>query len=179
MLRALQLLGGKVPYHLTVVQRPGSTEAQRLVEQTGLRGRFTYLERLSAEQLACVYARAQLLVSPSLYEGFGLPAAEALACGTAVVATTAGALPEIVEDGVSGLLVPAGEVGPLAEAIRALLENPERCQAMGEAGARRVRERFSWRRTAEDTVALYQEVLARHGKRGGARLRQPELRATS
>jgi glycosyltransferase involved in cell wall biosynthesis len=121
----------------------------------------TFLEQLSTEELVRQYNRAQLLVSPSLYEGFGLPAAEAMACGTPVVATTAGALPEIVEDGVSGILVPPGEVEPLAEAIRALLEDPGRCREMGEAGARQVRERFSWRRTAEETLALYEEILAR------------------
>jgi len=159
LLRALRLLRGEVAFHLTVVHRPASHRAPRLAQELGLHGRVTFLEALSTEELVEQYNRAQLLVSPSLYEGFGLPAAEALACGTPVVATTAGALPDIVEDGVSGLLVPPGEVDPLAEAIRALLENPERCRAMGEAGARRIRERFSWRRTAEETLALYQEVL--------------------
>jgi glycosyltransferase involved in cell wall biosynthesis len=155
-------LDGNLSYHLTVVQWPGSREAARLVEELAPQGRFSYLEGLSTEQVVQAYARAQLLVSPSLYEGFGLPAAEALACGTPVVATTAGALPDIVEDGVSGLLVPPGEVEPLAKAIRTLLEDPERCRAMGEAGARWIREKFSWRRTAEETLALYQEVLSRH-----------------
>ncbi len=131
------------------------------MQELGLHGRVTFLEQLSTEELVRQYNRAQLLVSPSLYEGFGLPAAEAMACGTPVVATTAGALREIVGDGVSGTLVPPGEVEPLAEAIRTLLEDPERCRTMGEAGARQVRERFSWRRTAEETLALYEEVLAR------------------
>ena len=84
-----------------------------------------------------------------------------MACGTPVVATTAGALPEIVEDGATGLLVPPADVESLAEAIRTLLAEPERCRSMGEAGVRRVRERFSWRRTAEETVALYEELLGR------------------
>ena len=164
LLQALRLLDGVLPYQLTVVQPPGSRGAAQLVQQLEFKGRLNYLEGLSAEQLVRTYARAQLLVSPSLYEGFGLPAAEALACATPVVATTAGALREIVEDGVSGLLVPPGNVEALAEAIRTLLEDPQRCRAMGEAGARRVREQFSWRRTAEETLALYQEVLSCHGR---------------
>ncbi len=163
LLTALQLLHGKLPYHLTVVQRPGSREAPRLVRALGLQGCVGYLERLSTDELVREYNRAQLLVSPSLYEGFGLPAAEAMACGTPVVATTAGALPEIVEDGVTGLLVPPGDIEALADAIRTLLEAPERCCAMGEAGSRRIRERFSWKRTAEETLALYEEVLGRDG----------------
>jgi len=163
LLEALRLLDGRLAYHLTVVQRPGSREAARLVRELGLRGQFTFLERLGTEELVRQYTCAQLLVSPSLYEGFGLPAAEALACGTPVVATTAGALREIVEDGVSGRLVPAADAGALAEAIGAMLADPARCRMMGEAGARRVRDRFSWRRTAEETLALYEEILAEHG----------------
>lgn len=160
LLRALRLLRGQVSFHLNVVHHPSSKGAPRLVQQLGLHGRVTFLEQLSTEELVHQYNRAQLLVSPSLYEGFGLPAAEALACGTPVVATTAGALREIVEDGVSGLHVPPGEVGPLAEAIRTLLDDPGQCRVMGEAGARRIRERFSWERTARETLALYEEVLA-------------------
>ena len=180
LLEALRLLRGQVPFHLTVVHRPGSRGAPRLVQQLGLHGRVTFLEQLSAKELVHQYNRAQLLVSPSLYEGFGLPAAEALACGTPVVATSAGALSEIVEDGVSGLLVPPGEAEPLAETIRTLLENPERCRVMGGAGARRIRARFSWQRTAEETLALYQEVLAGRGTtRADAPVGRAELEPAS
>lgn len=164
LLGALRRLRGRVPYHLVVVHRPGSKGAPRLVQELGLHGRVTFLENLSPEELVRQYNRAQLLVSPSLYEGFGLPAAEALACGTPVVATRAGALGEIVEDGASGLLVPPGDEVELAEAIALLLEDGERCRMMGEAGARSVRERFNWRRTAEETLALYEEVLGRSSK---------------
>jgi glycosyltransferase involved in cell wall biosynthesis len=174
LLEALRLLRGKTPFHLRVVHRPGSREAPRLIQELGLQGRATFLEQLTTEELVHQYNRAQLLVSPSLYEGFGLPAAEAMACGTPVVATTAGALREIVEDGVSGLQVPPGQVEPLAAAVRALLEDPERCRAMGQAGARRARERFSWQRTAEETVALYEEVLdGSRAARARARSREP------
>ena len=160
LLKALRQLRDEVSFHLTVVHRPGSHEAPRLVKELGLHGRVTFLEQLSTDELVREYNRAQLLVSPSLYEGFGLPAAEALACGTPVIATSAGALPEIVEEGVSGVLVPPGQVAPLAKAIATLLGQPERCVEMGESGARRIRERFSWRRTAEETLALYEEVLS-------------------
>ncbi len=172
LLQALRHLRGEVPFHLTVVHRPGSKGAPRLVQQLGLHGRVTFLERLSTDELVRQYNRAQVLVSPSLYEGFGLPAAEAMACGTPVVTTTAGALSEIVEDGVSGMLVPPGDTEALAAAIRTLLEDPARCRAMGEAGARRARERFSWERTAEETIALYEQVLGRKIEPGVP----PELR---
>ncbi len=160
LIEALRTLDSAGCYQLTVVQHPRSKEARRLIAEVGLRGPVTYRERLSREELVREYNRAHLLVSPSLYEGFGLPAAEAMACGTPVVATTAGALREIVSDGETGLLVPPGEVAPLADAIRRLLDDPERCRTMVEAGSRRMRERFTWRSTAERTVALYEEVLA-------------------
>ena len=169
LLEALRLIRDDVPFRLTVVHRPGSKGAPRLVQQLGLHGRVTFLENLSTEELLHEYNRAQVLVSPSLYEGFGLPAAEAQACGTPVVATTAGALPEIVDDGVTGLLVPPGDTGALAEAIRTLLTDPERCRRMGEAGAKRVQEHFSWQRTAEETLALYHEVLGRAPSAGSPR----------
>jgi glycosyltransferase involved in cell wall biosynthesis len=164
LLRALRALRSETPFHLTVVHRPGSRGAPRLVQELGLHGRVTFLEDLPVEDLVRVYNSAQIVVSPSLYEGFGLPAAEAQACGAPVVATKAGALKEIVEDGRTGISVPAGEVEPLAHAIKDLLEDPARCREMGETGARRIRERFSWRRTAEETLALYEEVLAKRSR---------------
>ena len=168
LLKALRLLRDEVSFHLTVVHRPGSHEAPRLVKELGLHGRVTFREQLTTDELVREYNSAQLLVSPSLYEGFGLPAAEALACGTPVIATSAGALPEIVEDGVSGVIVPPGDAAALAKAVSGLVRKPDRCREMGQAGARRIRERFSWRRTAKETFALYEEVLERHRSEGGA-----------
>lgn len=165
LLEALQRLAPANPFRLIVVQRAWSRKSPALARELGLEGRVTFLDSLSLEDLVVEYNRAQLLVSPSLYEGFGLPAAEAMACGTPVVATSAGALSEIVEDGVTGLQVPPGEAKPLAEAIRTLLEAPGVCRAMGEGGARRVRERFNWRRTAVEMTALYEEVTGRREAR--------------
>ncbi len=158
LLNALRTLRGQVPFHLRVIHHPGSKGAERQVQELGLQGRVTFLEALSREDLVRQYNRAQIFVSPSLYEGFGLPAAEALACGTPVVATSAGALSEIVADG-TGVRVPPGDANALAAAIRSLLEDPARCRVLGDAGARHIRERFSWQRTADETLALYEEVL--------------------
>jgi glycosyltransferase involved in cell wall biosynthesis len=165
LLDALSRLAPARDFRLAVVQRSWSRRTPLLAREFGLEERVEFLDSLSNGQLVEQYNRAQLLVSPSLYEGFGLPAAEAMACGTPVVATTAGALREIVEDGVSGLLVPPGRVEPLAEAVRTLLEDPARCRAMGEAGARRARERFSWRRAAEEMTAIYEDVCGRRASR--------------
>ncbi len=97
---------------------------------------------------------------PSLYEGFGLPAAEAMSCRLPIISTRAGALPEVVgEDGSSGVLVPAGDAGAIASALRHLLGDADLRKRMGEAGRKRVEESFSWRQAAEGTVKVYEEVV--------------------
>jgi glycosyltransferase involved in cell wall biosynthesis len=167
LLQAFRLLRDTTPYHLTFVDRPEHDLklAPRLIARYGLSARVRFTGRVDTAQLVEHYNRAEMLACPSLYEGFGLPAAEAMACGTAVVATSAGAFPEVVADGQTGVLVPPGDPDALAEAIRTLLEDAELCRRMGEAGRRRVARRFTWRETARQTVALYEEVLARNGER--------------
>jgi glycosyltransferase involved in cell wall biosynthesis len=88
-----------------------------------------------------------------------MPCGEAMACGLPVVATTGGALPEVVEDGVTGILVPPGDAPALAEAMRTLMGDAELRRRMGQAGRERVLEKFSWRKAALETEAVYREVL--------------------
>ncbi|HEY8489356.1 MAG TPA: glycosyltransferase family 4 protein [Dehalococcoidia bacterium] len=168
LLEALAILRDQgVSFRLTLVDGPPERLkwVPYLLERFRLADRVRVTGRLSQEELVRTYNSAALFVCPSVYEGFGLPAAEAQACGTAVVATTAGALPEVVEDGVTGILVPPSNPQALARAIRALLEDPERRLAMGQAGQERIQRLFTWRETARQTAALYQEVLEEHGRR--------------
>jgi glycosyltransferase involved in cell wall biosynthesis len=136
-----------------------------LVWRHGLQRFVEYIPRLSTDELVRLYNSTQIVVSPSLYEGFGLPAAEAMACGAAVIATTAGAFPEFIEDGRTGILVPPGDPGALAAAIRSLLADPERCARMGAAASEHIRTNFTWERTAKITLDLYGEVLANNRRR--------------
>jgi glycosyltransferase involved in cell wall biosynthesis len=164
LLLAARLLKDRgIDFHLTFKDRLDAEMANRMVTELGLRDRVTFIGRVPAAELARLYNEAEILVSPSLYEGFGLPAAEAQACGTPVIATTAGAFPEVIDDGVTGVLVPPGEPGALADAIAALLEDPERRRAMGAAASRHIEEKFSWRVCAEKTAGLYEDVLAKRG----------------
>ncbi|MDE3094430.1 MAG: glycosyltransferase family 4 protein [Chloroflexota bacterium] len=133
-----------------------------LVWKHGLKRFVEYIPRLSTDELVRLYNSAQIVVSPSLYEGFGLPAAEAMACGTPVVATTAGAFPEFIDDGRTGLLVAPGDPDALAAAIKSLLSDPARCARMGAAAAEHIRAHFTWQRTARETLGVYEEVL--HGR---------------
>ena len=129
----------------------------KLVERLNLDGTVRFTGRLTAEELAQHYSAAQIAIVPSLYEGFGLPAAEAMACGTPVIASTGGALPEVVGD--AGMLVPPGRADALAAAIRQLLNDKQAQLRMSEAGRKRVEENFSWEKAARRTLEVYREVL--------------------
>jgi len=145
---------------LLLVSKPkpgGKTE--KLIDELGLRPAITFVSEISTDDLVAYYARATVAVVPSLYEGFGLPAGEAMACGVPVVSTDAGALPEIVGD--AGLLVPAASASALAQAIDALLRDPSRRAALGDAARRRVVDTFSWDVCARDMIAYYRQVLSR------------------
>lgn len=134
----------------------------RLIRSLGIGGLVTFTGRIGYDEFRRQYARASIAVVPSLYEGFGLPAGEAMASGLPVISTTGGALPEVVGD--AGLLVPPGDTEALRRAITDLLDHPDRAAALGLAGYRRVHEQFTWKRAAEKTVAAYRETIHDHGR---------------
>jgi glycosyltransferase involved in cell wall biosynthesis len=169
LLEALDMLKEELDFHVTFVDNVRSRLrlAPRLVREFGLSSRVAFTGRVCREELVELYNRATLVVCPSLYEGFGLPAAEAMACGTPVLATTGGALPEVVEHSRTGWLVPPADSRALAEGIRLLLGAPELRERLGRAGYQEIRERFGWRRAAQDVVAVYEEAMA--ARRSSAR----------
>lgn len=128
--------------------------------ELGCTARLRVTGHVSTEELVRLYRRAALVLVPSRYEGFGLPAAEAMACGTPVVASDAGALAEIVRECRGGELVPTGDAAALADAVARLLARPDRRAELGARARGRVVERFAWPRIAEATAAVYREVLA-------------------
>jgi glycosyltransferase involved in cell wall biosynthesis len=135
-------------------------ELIQLAENLGIAADVTFLGWVANAELPPYYRAAAVSVIPSLEEGFGIPAAEAMGCETAVVASDAGGLPEVVQDGVTGLVVPRGDSAALAEAIGALLADPERRAAMGRAGRERALRLFDWDRSAEQFEGIYGEVMA-------------------
>jgi glycosyltransferase involved in cell wall biosynthesis len=126
----------------------------KLMESLGLSGKVRFIHDLTRSQMAETYASATIAVTPSLYEGFGLPAAEAMACGTPVVVTDGGALPEVV--GEAGVVVPKADSMALARAIGALLDDPGRRAAMSARGVARVESLFCW-----DKMAARYEIILR------------------
>ncbi|MFP4584773.1 MAG: glycosyltransferase family 4 protein [Desulfococcaceae bacterium] len=158
LLHALAKLRRKRDLQLVVVGAPRKNGGVvRLVRRLGLGAHVRFTGPISQAAFVREYARATLAVVPSVYEGFGLPAGEAMACGVPVVSTTGGALPEVVGD--AGLLVPPADPDALAAAIAALLDDPGRAARLGRAGFERVHRQFTWRRAAERTVAVYREAI--------------------
>jgi MMP alpha-(1->4)-mannosyltransferase len=144
---------------LLLVSKPlpgGKTE--KLVKKLGLQDKIQFVSGISTEQMVNYYAEASIAVVPSVYEGFGLPAGEAMACGVAVVSTDGGALPEVVGD--AGVIVPAKNVEAMAKAIDKLLRDPARREALGAAGRERILEKFCWQVCAREMSEYYQEVLS-------------------
>jgi glycosyltransferase involved in cell wall biosynthesis len=133
----------------------------QLAQELGIAADVTFLGWVPNSELPPYYRAAAVSVIPSLEEGFGIPAAEAMGCEVPVVASDAGGLPEVVEDGVTGLVVPRGDSGALAGAIGSLLADPERRRRMGQAGRARALRLFDWDRSAEQFEGLYREVAAR------------------
>jgi glycosyltransferase involved in cell wall biosynthesis len=164
LLEALAKVRTERHAELVIVGRPrAGSLVPATIERLGLEGAVTVAGVVGAERLVELYAEAEVAVVPSLYEGFSLPAIEAMACGVPLVSTTGGALPEVVgRSGETAILVPPGDPGALADAIGAALDDADLRARVGAAGRERVVERYSWRATAEATVAEYRRAIARH-----------------
>lgn len=159
LLRAVaELLPTHPRLRLVVVGMPKKkSPILTLIRQLGIGAKVRFTGRIEQDEYLRQYARASAAVVPSLYEGFGLPAGEAMACGVPVISTTGGALPEVVGD--AGLLVPPGDHRALARAIAEVCAHPQHAMALGRAGYERVMAHFTWRAAAQKTVSAYQRTI--------------------
>ena len=161
LLEAMAKLRTERDVTLTIIGKPRDGASNQLIDQLGLRPHIEFVSGVPDERVVELYAEAELAVVPSLYEGFSLPAIEAMSTGICLVATDGGALPEVTgRDGDTVLQCAAGDVDALVSAIRRGLDDAELRARVGEAGRRRVVERWSWKHCAQLTVEQYREVLA-------------------
>ncbi len=146
---------------LTIIGKPRPGHSMDLIESLGLKPHIDFVSGVPDERIVELYAEAELAVVPSLYEGFSLPAIEAMSTGICLVATDGGALPEVTgKDNDTVLQCPAADAPALAATIARGLDSAELRARVGEAGRQRVVERWSWRHCASLTVDQYREVLA-------------------
>jgi len=157
----LKIVDGRIPSHGLV---------PRLIKRFGLEKRVQIVDRmLTVPELVAQYSTARVALVPSFFEGFGFPASEAMACGLAVVANAAGALPEVVgTDGRTGRLVAPRNPRAMADALWEVLRDPEETGRMGRAARERIERVFQWDRAAAQLVDVFQEVIHATDRRSRA-----------
>ncbi|MDH5737253.1 MAG: glycosyltransferase family 4 protein [Gammaproteobacteria bacterium] len=159
LLQALPLVRDRLPHiRLTVIGSPSKdSPTEAIIRRENLSEIVTFIKGISAEELNRLYNEATLVIAPSLYEGFGFPAGEAMAAGTAVIATNGGALPEVVGD--AGVIVEKGDSRQLADAIVTLLQNDHQRHYLEKIGRERVLSLFNWPKVAREMTQIYERML--------------------
>jgi len=161
LLDAVDELRHERPIQLYVVGTPKPDGMiENYVKQKQLQHHVHFLGRIDQQTYNKQYAMAGMAVIPSLYEGFGLPAGEAMACGVPVISTRGGALPEVVGD--AGILVEPGSTKALVQNIRYLMDHPDEASHLGKKGYKRVHAEFTWETAAEKVIHVYSDVLGKH-----------------
>ena len=132
-------------------KKGGHTE--RLIKKLNLQKRVNFFSNLSQEELRATYCKAELAVIPSLYEGFGFAAIEAMACGVPLISTSGGALPEVVKD--TGTIIPSKSTKEIFNTIDFLLSSPDKAKELSEKALERARSKFSWETIAKKLEKVY------------------------
>jgi glycosyltransferase involved in cell wall biosynthesis len=134
-------------------------DIDRLIDSLGIRDRLTFISGVDTSEIVRMYAESSVVVVPSIYEGFGFPAGEAMACGVPVISTDGGALPEVVGD--ACYMVPVRDADAIAKGIVYLVEHPEERERLAAAGQERIHRLFSWQVAADRMIDHYRAVLAK------------------
>mgnify|MGYP001793422254 CR=1 FL=1 len=153
-----QLLDQHPELEMVVIGKLRRGQARETILKLGLENRIVFKSDLTREALADEFRSATVAVTPSLYEGFGLPAAEAMSCGTPVVVTDGGALPEVA--GEAGIIVPKGDARALAEAIGSLISSPQLRTDVADACLKRAKAQFNWDRIAPKYIEFFRTAMA-------------------
>ena len=167
MLEALSMLPENITLKIVDGRIPEDGLVPRLIRKFGLKDRVKIVDRmLTVEELVEQYSTARVAIVPSFFEGFGFPASEAMACGLAVIANAAGALPEVVgSSGEAGLLVPQRNANAMAQAMKDILSDPEKTRRMGLAARQRVERIFQWSEAASRLALVFEETIRASNRR--------------
>lgn len=143
---------------------PDESKLRRLVKELDIEENVEFLGFVQGDRKYSYFKSVDIFVLPSLWESAPLVLPEAMMCGRPIVTSNVGGIPDMVENGKTGLLFELGNVEQLAEKLTILLQNRELREEMGEAGAEKMKE-FTWEKIAEKTVGVYREILQRHGNK--------------
>ena len=170
MLEALSLLPSNVKLKIVDGRIPKDGLVPRMIAKYGIADRVVIVDRmLEIDELVEQYSTARIALVPSFFEGFGFPASEAMACGLAVVANAAGALPEVIgSDGHAGHLVPQRDARAMADAISDILSEPGKAERMGAAARRRIQTVFRWDDAAAGLVDVFEDTIRAAHRRSRA-----------
>jgi glycosyltransferase involved in cell wall biosynthesis len=167
LIEAIARLGSPGPRLEIVGEGPERPSLEALAGRLGVADRVVFRGKIPPEELQASYARAAVCVLPSVLdargdtEGLGVVLLEAMNHGTPVIASRVGGIPDIVEDGVSGLLVPPGDADALAAAVRRVRDDPALARRLGEGGRRRLHEQFNWPAIVRRWLDLYTGLVTR------------------
>ncbi len=161
LIKVLEILRRKMDFDIQLVivgkEDPRFTQAEETAKELDLVEEVLSLGEVSNEDLVLLYNAAQVFVFPSLYEGFGLPPLEAMACGTPVISSNTSSLPEVLGD--TAILIDPHDINEWAEKIREVLTDEELREKLKRKGLERVKK-FSWGRTAQDTLKVYESLTS-------------------
>jgi glycosyltransferase involved in cell wall biosynthesis len=161
LLEAVSEVRKKQSVKLTVIGEPKKNGIiTKLVARLGIGDIVHFTGRIQNEEFADYYAKSTIAVVPSVYEGFGIPAVEAMACGVPLITTSGGALPEVVGD--AAMIVPPADAAALTKAIAFLFNNSDQRKKYSQAGLERVNSVFSWPKAAQEVVDVYREAIDGH-----------------
>ena len=161
LIHAVHIVKQTIPdIHLVVIgKQKKSSESAKAIKNLELENSIEFISGISNEQLVEEYARSEIAVCPSLYEGFGMPALEAMACGLPLVSTNGGALPEVIDG--AGIIVKAADSDALADAILQLIKSDEQKTKYRDLALTRVTRHFSWEKIASQYIDYYQQVISK------------------
>ena len=158
LIRAYDLLLKDFPeLELIVIGKLRDGPTSKELNKRGIKNKVKFVSDLTSNQIAKLYAESTIAVSPSVYEGFGFPAGEAMSCGIPLVSTNGGSLPEVVGD--AGIIVNHSDPASLYQGIKQLLDNDEKRLVYGKMGRKRVLDKFTWKRAAQELVDVYKEAI--------------------
>ena len=158
LIRAYDLLLKDFPeLELIVIGKLRDGPTSKELNKRGIKNKVKFVSDLTSNQIVKLYAESTIAVSPSVYEGFGFPAGEAMSCGIPLVSTNGGSLPEVVGD--AGIIVNHSDPASLYQGVKQLLDNDEKRLVYGKMGRKRVLDKFTWKRAAQELVNVYKEAI--------------------